>query len=110
MKNDFCLAVLLVSAAGLPTLAFSQETTPAVPGTPEIPAAVQFQAAASMPTLTDPSRRDTFSVTLTDAQVRTEFELTCSAGYTTFLVVRSDKACAVSGSGSSEHASAEHGR
>jgi len=52
-----------------------------------------------MPSLKDPSRKDVFAVTIGDAQVKTQLELTCSAGYTQFLVVRSDKACAVAGSG-----------
>ena len=55
--------------------------------------------SADMPSLKDSSRKDTFTVTLSDAQVRTQLVLNCTAGHTAFLVVRSDRACAVSGNG-----------
>ncbi|MHB1111511.1 MAG: hypothetical protein ACYCZU_14495 [Devosia sp.] len=64
------------------------------------PPTVTFGAVATMPSLKDASKKDTFVVTLGDAQVKTQLELTCSAGYTTLLIVRSDKACAVAGNGS----------
>ncbi len=83
------LASLLVAA--LPATAFAQAS---------VPANVDFAATATMPSLKDPTRKDVFAVTIGDAQVKTQLELTCSAGYTQFLVVRSDKACAVAGSGS----------
>jgi hypothetical protein len=87
-------SVYLASAvlAALPAVAFAQ--------TAPVPANVDFTASATMPSLTDPSRQDVFLVNIDDAQVKTQLELTCSAGYTQFLVVRSDKACAVAGSGS----------
>lgn len=83
------LAPLLIAA--LPATAFAQAV---------VPPNVDFTASATMPSLKDPSRKDVFAVTIGDAQVKTQLELTCSAGYTQFLVVRSDKACAVAGSGS----------
>ena len=85
-------SIYLVSliATFLPLAAHAQTT----------PATVTFGAAATMPSLKDASKEDTFVVTLADAQVNTKLELTCSAGYTTLLIVRSDKACAVAGSGS----------
>ena len=83
------LVPLLIAA--LPATAFAQAV---------VPPNVDFTASATMPSLKDPSRKDTFAVTIGDAQVKTQLELTCSAGYTQFLVVRSDKACAVSGNGS----------
>lgn len=89
MKLKTLLLISLV-AASLPLAAVAQ--TP--------PATVTFAASATMPTLKDPSKKDLFTVTLADAQVSTQLELTCSAGYTTMLIVRSDKACAVAGNGS----------
>ena len=64
------------------------------------PTTVAFSASAVMPSLTNVEQKDTFGITLDDAQVKTSLELTCSAGYTTLLIVRSDKQCAVVGSGS----------
>ena len=89
IQSVYLASVLL---AAIPATAFAQ--------TAPVPANVDFTAAATMPSLTDPSRKDTFLVNINDAQVKTQLELTCSAGYTQFLVVRSDKACAVAGSGS----------
>lgn len=88
--NSIYLASALLVA--VPVAAFAQ----AAPVAPN----VAFSASATMPSLKDPSRKDTFAVNIDDAQVKTQLELTCSAGYTQFLVVRSDKACAVAGSGS----------
>ena len=65
-----------------------------------VPADVSFSAAATMPSLKDSTKKDTFVVKLGDAQVNTQLELTCSAGYTSMLIMRSDKACAVAGNGS----------
>jgi hypothetical protein len=78
-------------------LAFS---TPIVAFAQTVPAEVTFNAAATMPSLKDSAKKDTFMVKLGDAQVMTQLELTCSAGYTTMLIMRSDKACAVAGNGS----------
>ena len=86
--KSLTLATLLLAA--LPASAFAQAV---------VPPNVDFTASATMPSLKDPSRKDVFAVTIGDAQVKTALELTCSAGYTQFLVVRSDKACAVAGSG-----------
>lgn len=83
------LASLLMTA--IPATAFAQAI---------VPPNVDFAASATMPSLKDPSRKDVFAVSIGDAQVKTQLQLTCSAGYTQFLVVRSDKACAVAGSGS----------
>ena len=71
----------------------------AVSAQPVAPPSVAFTATATMPTLKDPSKKDTFVVTLADTQVQTKFELLCSAGRTTLLILRQDKACGVSGSG-----------
>lgn len=87
--KSITLAACLLAA--LPATAFAQAA---------VPANVDFTTSATMPSLKDPSRKDVFAVTIGDAQVKTQMELTCSAGYTQFLVVRSDKACAVAGSGS----------
>lgn len=88
IKSVYLASLLL---AALPATAFAQAS---------VPANVDFTASATMPSLKDPSRQDVFAVTVGDAQVKTQLELTCSAGYTQFLVMRSDKACAVAGSGS----------
>lgn len=84
------LAALLLAVA--PATAFAQATP--------VPAVVDFHAAATMPTLKDPSKKDSFDVSLVDAQVQTDILLECTAGHTQLLVLRSDKACAVSGNGS----------
>ncbi|MET3900201.1 hypothetical protein ABIB57_004164 [Devosia sp. UYZn731] len=83
------LLPLLVRA---PVAAFAQ----AAP----VPSSVTFAVAATMPTLKDSSRKDTFAVTLGDAQVKSQIQLTCSAGHTSMLIMREDKACAVAGNGS----------
>jgi hypothetical protein len=84
------ISIAALAMAALPMTALAQA----------VPATVEFGTVATMPTLTDPSKKDTFVVTLADAQVSTTLELECTAGYTTLLIMRSDKTCAVSGSGS----------
>jgi hypothetical protein len=85
-------SLLLASVVALaPMAAFAQSA---------VPATVTFEVAATMPSLKDQSKKDTFAVKLGDAQVVTSLELTCSAGYTSMLIMRSDKACAVAGNGS----------
>lgn len=86
------IAFASVVTALAPAAALAQATT--------VPASVSFAASATMPSLKDASKKDIFAIALKDAQVQTALELTCSAGYTTLLIVRSDKACAVAGSGS----------
>lgn len=88
--NCVYLACLLTAMA--PMAAYAQ-TTPA-------PANVVFTTTAVMPTLKDPSQKDTFAVSLDDSQVKTQLTVTCTAGHTTLLIMRSDKTCAVAGSGS----------
>lgn len=87
MKLIVGTLVLLASAAG----AYAQQTPPAT---------VSFTAAASMPSLRDNSKNDTFTVGITDAQVATTLTLTCQAGRSQLLVFHSDRACEVSGNGS----------
>ena len=60
---------------------------------------VKFTATANMPSLKDDTKKDTFTVGITDAQVAAQLELTCQAGRSNLIVFRSDKACAVTGSG-----------
>jgi len=88
------ISLLPLFAVVLPVAAFAQ----AAPAT--VPANVTFAASATMPTLKDPSKKDTFAVTLGDAQVATQLDITCSAGHTTLLIMRQDKECAVAGAGS----------
>jgi hypothetical protein len=64
------------------------------------PAEVAFTANATMPSLKDNTKDDTFVVGLTDAQVVTTLTLKCQAGRSKLLVFHSDKACEVSGNGS----------
>lgn len=87
------ISLLPLFAVALPVAAFAQAA-------PAVPANVAFTASATMPTLKDPSKKDTFAVTLADAQVSTQLDITCSAGHTTLLIMRQDKECAVAGSGS----------
>lgn len=82
-------SLLLASSAS----AFAQQA--AAPA-----ATVNFTAKATMPSLKDPTKKDTFTVGLSDAQVVTTLNLTCQAGRTRLLVLHSDRACGVSGSGS----------
>jgi hypothetical protein len=64
------------------------------------PATVTFTTNATMPSLKDNTKKDTFVVGLSDAQVVTTLNLTCQAGRTNMLVFRTDRACEVSGNGS----------
>jgi hypothetical protein len=61
---------------------------------------VNFITQADMPTLKDPSKQDHFIVTLSDAQISTKLTVDCTAGRTELFVVRKDKQCAVTGTGS----------
>lgn len=100
------LAATLISPTAFAQVA-APATSPAQPAAVAAPVAapavVQFAVGASMPTLKDASRKDTFSVALRDAEIASQLELTCSAGYTSMLFMRSDKACAVAGNGSLFH-------
>lgn len=64
------------------------------------PATVNFTTNATMPSLKDNTKKDSFVVGLSDAQVVTTLNLTCQAGRTNLLVFRTDRACEVSGNGS----------
>lgn len=90
MTKRLSLALLSALAVSLPMAAVAQT----------VPATVTFGAAANMPSLTDNTKKDTFSVDIADGQVVTRLELTCSAGRTDLLIIRQDKACAVGGNGS----------
>lgn len=102
IRNTVALTLL---ACLFPTAALAQTAVPtSAPAIAAVaPAAVQFNVAASMPTLKDPSRKDVFTVAIKDAEVGSQLELICSAGYTSMLIMRSDKACSVSGNGSIFH-------
>jgi hypothetical protein len=63
-------------------------------------AKVDINLSASMPSIRDPSRNDTFKVTLTDAKIVTSLELECQAGRTHALVLRTNEQCSVKGTGS----------
>ncbi len=63
------------------------------------PASVAFTASASMPSLKDNTKQDTFQVGITDGQVAATLQLVCQAGRSNLLVFHTDKACAVSGNG-----------
>lgn len=77
--------LLTVMTLGLATAAVAQT----------VPVSVDFSAVAEMPTLTDPTKLDTFAVNLHDAQVDTTLIITCSAGHSAFLgLAHSDKVCA----------------
>jgi len=83
------LAALLLSSA-LVAPAFAQS----------LPANVSFTTVADMPSLKDNSRKDTFTIGLSDSHVVSTIEMVCSAGRTEMFIMRSDKACAIAGTGS----------
>jgi len=86
----FATAAILLLASAATALA---QTTPP-------PATVNFTAAASMPSLKDNTKKDTFQVGLSDSQVLTTLQLTCQAGRSHLLILHTDRACEVSGNGS----------
>ena len=98
-------AVLLASVVG----ASAEQATPLPPSASAAPATTQpaavaasvtFTTAASMPSLKDNTKKDTFKVGVSDGQVVTTLQLICQAGGSRLLVLHSDRACGVSGSGS----------
>ncbi|MDR3473078.1 MAG: hypothetical protein P4M09_15565 [Devosia sp.] len=88
MKLLIISAFLLASAGG----SFAQQAATTAP--------VSFTTAATMPSLKDNTKEDTFTVGLADAQVVTSLKLTCQAGRSSLLVFHTDRACEVSGNGS----------
>lgn len=60
--------------------------------------AVNFTMKASMLSLRDPTRKDTFDVVLSDKQVETNFKITCQASQGGIISVQ-DETCAVTGNG-----------
>ena len=60
--------------------------------------AVNFEMKASMQSLRDASRKDTFAVVLADSKISTTLNITCEAGRSG-LLSRTDEACAVAGTG-----------
>jgi len=80
------LLAALCTACSLP--AFAQE------------AKVDITLSASMPSLRDPARHDTFKFGVADAKVLTSLSLECQAGRTQALVLRTNEQCSVSGTGS----------
>jgi len=86
----FATAAILLLASD--DTAFAQTTPP--------PATVAFTTAASMPSLKDDTKKDTFQVGLSDSQVLTTLQLTCQAGRSRLLILHTDRACEVSGNGS----------
>lgn len=86
MKLVLTSALLLLSAGA----AFAQAAPPAT---------VNFTTTATMPSLKDDTKNDTFKVGLSDAQVETTLSLNCQAGHARLLVLHTDRACEVSGSG-----------
>ncbi|HEX4296725.1 MAG TPA: hypothetical protein VHZ56_01760, partial [Devosia sp.] len=93
MKTHLSAAVAAVILLALPSLALAQ----AAPA-----ATVQFTTVADMQTLKDVSKQDHFTVGLTDAQIKSNIILSCTAGHTDLFVIKKDKVCAFqNGSGSS---------
>lgn len=87
-------ALALAVPVALPSLALAQAAPTA--------ATVAFTTLANMPTLTDNSKQDSFTVGLTDAQIKTQLIINCTAGHTDLFVMRKDKVCAFqNGSGGS---------
>lgn len=90
-QPSFALATLLLLGGG--GAAFADQPA----GTP--PAAVTFTTSADMPSLTNENKDDHFTVGIADAQVDTTLTLTCQAGHSHLLVLHTNRACGVSGSG-----------
>jgi hypothetical protein len=86
----FATAAVLLFGSGV----YAQTPAPAAPA-----AAVTFTTNANMPSLTDDSKEDHFTVGINDAQVNTTLTLTCQAGRTHLLVLHTNRACGVSGTG-----------
>jgi len=63
-------------------------------------AKVDLTINASMPSLRDPARHDSFKFGVVDAKVLTNLSLECQAGRTQALVLRTNEQCSVSGTGS----------
>jgi hypothetical protein len=82
MTRPLLAAALLLLAS---TSAFAAET-------------VNFSMKASMPSLRDNTRKDTFTVGLADKQVETSFKIICQ-GATAGLITGQNESCAVTGSG-----------
>lgn len=59
---------------------------------------LNFSVVADMPSLRDVKAKDSFKVTIADAQVKTVLNLTCQSG-SYGLIIRKDEACAVTGTG-----------
>ena len=93
MTRLLIAALALATPLAVPSIALAQ-TAPA--------AAVTFTTLADMPTLKDNSKQDSFTVGLTDAQIKTQLIINCTAGHTDLFVMRKDKVCAFqNGSGGS---------
>ncbi len=91
---------LLIAALALATLPVAIPSLALAQAAPA--ATVTFTTLADMPTLTDNSKQDSFTVGLTDAQIKTQLIINCTAGHTDLFVVRKDKVCAFqNGSGGS---------
>ena len=59
---------------------------------------VNFTMKASMPSLRDNTRKDTFTVGVADKQVDTSFKITCQ-GATAGIITGQNESCAVTGNG-----------
>lgn len=91
MKTSIILAL---AASALCGTAYAQSATPAAP------AVVTFTDMASMPGLTDKSQKNSFKVTVSDAQIDLGFTVTCTPGGSALLLFHKDKVCGVAGAGS----------
>jgi hypothetical protein len=88
------MRILAISAFLLATVAGASAQQAAAP------ASITFTTAASMPSLKDNTKQDSFTVGLADSQVVATLQLVCQAGRSKLMVFHSDKACQVSGNGS----------
>jgi len=92
MRITLISAIAALMLSGITGSAYAQALVPTV----------NFTATADMPTLKDPKKQDTFSVGLQDAQIKTSFNIVCTAGGSRFVVFHKDKVCAFqNGSGGS---------
>jgi hypothetical protein len=95
MRFFAAAAILLATVAAAQA---QQAAAPAAATT--APATINFSTNATMPSLKDDTKDDSFAVGIADAQVNTTLNLSCQAGHAHLLVLHTNRACQVSGNGS----------
>src|ERR1700749_2608299 len=78
-QGETFVTKLLIAALALATLPVAVPSLALAQAAPA--ATVTFTTLADMPTLTDNSKQDSFTVGLTDAQIKTQLIINCTAGH-----------------------------